>query len=204
VDSDDELSTVALLFQHLFPYYRNDKNLFELYMRLIKGLSDWDTGKISTPRKLNRYPLFLPQLISAFNRLGEPSQDQQFIKAVNFSHTVLANEMNTAKEIVFSKEIWSRKKIIHQDAVLLDHYCAFWRTIQDKPKFKYIVQPEAENWSVVSVNSKDYPLPAIVSHNFQKINMSKVVFQHKSKFITVFKELKDALTFVNELKITND
>jgi uncharacterized UPF0160 family protein len=191
----DDLSTVALLFEHLFPYYRDDRNLNELYNRLIKGISDWDTGNTPALRSLNKFPLYLPQLISAFNRQDDQQQDRQFINAVNFAHTVLANEMNTAKEIAQAKEIWERKKVINENTVLLEDYCTFWRTIQDKPQFKYIVQPDSGNWSVVSVNSNKYPLPVIKNEN-----PSKVVFQHKARFITVFKHLKDALTFAGGIE----
>jgi uncharacterized UPF0160 family protein len=195
VDAPDDLSTIALLFKHIFPYYREDNNLLELYNRLVMGISDWDTGNISL-RNLNKYPLYLPQLISGFNRDGEVSQDIQFIKAVQFAYTVLANEINTAKEIVLAKEIWDKKKIVSKSTVLLEKYCTFWRTVQEKPEYKYIIQPESGNWTVVSVNNVKYPLPEI-NHRYS----DKVVFQHKNRFLTVFKELKDALDYVSEFDL---
>ena len=182
-------SAVSLLFESLFPDFKTDRELLMLNDRLIKGISDWDLGYAQ--RDLTGKPLYLPQLISNFNRYNTDNQDAQFIKAADFAYVVLANEINTAKEIVKAEKIWKKKQVLNNDTVLLNEYCVFWRTIQgEKTKYKYVVQPDNKNWMVLSVNSNKHPLP------FVDKKTKGLVFQHKQNFITVFDSLDNAIDFV--------
>jgi len=190
-DAPEGLSTIALLFFHLFPDYKTDKLLHKLYERLINGINEWDQGK--TDRKLFNHPLHLPQVISGFNRFGTSGQDAQFLKAVDFAYKILGNEMNTASEVIRSEEIWEKKKVLGNDTVLLPEFCVFWRSVQgDTPKYKYIVQPGENKWSVMAVNSDNHPLP-------QANETDKgIVFQHKDRFVIVFENHKSAMKYVNK------
>ena len=183
-------AAVSLLFESLFPDFNTDRELTLLHDRLIKGINDWDLGLAQ--RDLTGKPLYLPQLISNFNRFGTDRQDAQFIKAVDFAYVVLSNEMNTAKEIVKAERIWEKKHVLNNNTVLLTEYCAFWRTIQnEEARYKFVVQPEKENWVVSSVDSNKYPLPVVQE------NKEGLIFQHKQRFLTVFDSFDRALDFVN-------
>jgi len=190
-DAPVGLSTIALVFEHLFPGYKNDRLLEKVYNRLIKGINEWDQGKAD--RILIDHPLHLPQVISAFNRFGTPDQDLRFLKAVDFAHTIIGNEFNTAREMIRAEEIWEKKEKLNGETALLHENCVFWRTIQGKnPQYKYVVQPEEKNWQVLSVDSARFPLPEVPSAT------KGLVFQHKDRFITIFNNFTDAMKYVNQ------
>lgn len=197
MDAPEGLSTISLLFFHLFPDFREDDRLSKIYNRLIKGINEWDQGKAD--RILKGHPLHLPQLISGFNRFGMPNQDTQFLKAVDFAYKVLANEMNTAKEMIRSEEVWKKKEVLGKQVALLDEYCTFWRIVQGEEKhYKYIAQPDLDNWSVMSVDSELHPLPEVTG------NTNGLVFQHKDRFITVFNNYQSAINYINQYLTTNN
>jgi len=186
--SPSDQSTIIMVFKYLFPYYKKDEVLLKLRNRLISGINAWDLGKID--RNISNTPLYLPQVISAFNRFGTPEQDYQFIKAIDFAEQVIANEINTAKELLEAEKIWNNRTMLDGDVALLNKHCAFWRSIQgDNPKVKFIIQPSGKNWSVLSVNSQTYPLPYSTNDN-------KPIFEHKNRFITIYKNLSSALKYV--------
>jgi len=195
-DAPDGLSTVSMVFFYLFPDYNNDLLLKKVYNRLIVGINDWDLGKAD--RNLAGHPLHLPQLVSAFNRFGTREQDTQFLKAVDFAYSIVANEMNTAKEILKAEKIWDEKELINTGIVLLNEHCAFWRTIQGEDKsFKYIIQPDRGNWSVVTADNEQFPLPKISEKT------DGLIFQHKNRFITVFDNARSAISFANKYLSNN-
>lgn len=188
--SPEGLSSITLLFFHLFPDYQDDKILSKVYERLIRGVNEWDQG--NADRNLTGHPLHLPQMISAFNRFGKPEQDSQFLKAIDFAYYILANEMNTAKEMINAEEIWKKKEQLNHEIAILQEHCVFWRIVQgEKKTFKYIIQPDAGNWSIMSVDSKQFPLPKIPGDN------EGLVFQHKDRFITIFYNYQSAINYAN-------
>lgn len=188
------LSTISMVFIYLFPDYRTDDILNKVYNRLIIGINDWDQGKAD--RNIAGHSLHLPQLISAFNRFGQQEQDAQFLKVVDFAYSILANEMNTAKEMIKAEEIWEKKEYLNNEIAILKEHCAFWRIIQGEGKtVKYIIQPDAENWSVMSVDSKKFPLPSIPA------SAEGQVFQHKNRFITIFQNFQSAINYANQFLI---
>jgi uncharacterized UPF0160 family protein len=190
-ETPEQLSTIAILFHHLFPGYPNDGMMMKLYDRLINGINAWDQGKID--RNAEDAPLYLPQLISAFNRYGTSEQDFQFIKAVQFAEQIIANEMNTAKELLRAEAIWEKRTFPVPNVALLDQHCVFWRIVQGRnPQTPFIIQPSGKNWSVVSVDSVAHPLPSVPD------NIDSV-FEHKDRFIIIFKELPTALYYADKL-----
>ncbi len=185
------MSTVSLLFIYLFPDFKNDELLKKLYYGLIRLINNWDIGKTDIPKKNAEF--FLPAIISGFNRYGTPEQDNQFLKAVDFAYTILANKLHSLKEYMRSKEIWRKKKILYKNTILLNEPCAFWRTIQgNNPQYKYIVQPGENTWNLLTVDNKLYPLPIISKKE------KGVVFQHKERFIIVFDNLNSTMNFLNK------
>jgi len=191
-----ELSTISILFYHLFPDYPIDEVMIKLYHRLVSGINTWDQGKID--RNTEDIPLYLPQIISAFNRYGTSEQDHQFIKAIEFAEQIIANEMNTAKELIKAEEIWNNRTILGKETVILDQHCVFWPIVQGQnTKIKYIIQPSGKNWSVVSVDSVKHPLPPAPDD-------LDPIFEHKDRFIIIFKQLSSAMQYAyNQLEITN-
>jgi len=188
-ESPEDMATISLLFQHLFPDLKNDRIMTIVYDRLIRGINDWDLGIADR----SAYPLYLPQLITAFNRFGTTEQDIQFLKAVEFAYTVLSNEMNTAKEIARSKDIWDKRELLNGNTALLHEHCAFWRTITKNEKdIKYILQPDNDNWQIVSIDSKTNPLPSPGDDD------KDVVFRHKNGFIIIFSSFISAFTYINK------
>ncbi len=189
------MSTISLLFKALFPEYNNDPQLGIFYDRLVKGINEWDQGNID--RFPDGHPLHLPQVISGFNRVGKPEQDSQFLKAVEFAWQVAANEMNTAAEVLHARDVWNCKEALDDKTALLNENCIFWRSIQgSNPRFKYIVQPADNNWSVVSVDNRRYPLPEIPE------NTRGLRFQHKDRFIKVFDSIEPALNYAKKHLLT--
>ena len=192
--SPEGLSSITLLYFHLFPDYQEDRMLSKVYERLIRGINEWDQG--IADRNLAGHPLHLPQMISAFNRFGKPEQDSQFLKAIDFAYRILANEMNTAKETIYAEEIWKNKEQLNHEIAILKEHCLFWRIVQgEKKTFKYIIQPDAENWSIMSVDSKLFPLPQITG------DTEGLIFQHKDRFIIIFNNYQAAINYANQFLI---
>jgi len=191
------LSTISLLFFDLFPEYQEDKILNRVYRHLIRGINEWDQGNINRNNKM--LPLYLPQLISAFNRYGKAEQDTQFLKAVDLANKVLANEMNTAKEMIKSEKIWSNKVFLNKQTAILEEHCVLWRRMlsEDNSIIKYVIQPNQENWLVESADSRLYPLPKIPANN------KGLVFQHSDSFISIFDNYEAAISYIFQNLITN-
>jgi len=189
-DAPENKAAISLLFDHLFPERKDERIMNIVYERLIRGINDWDLGIADR----SAYPLYLPQLITAFNRFGSPEQDMQFLKAVDFAYTILSNEMNTAKNIAGSRDIWAKRELINEHTALLKEHCTFWRTITTNEKqIKYILQPDNENWQIVSIDSKNNPLPEPDSDE-----AADVVFRHKNGFIIIFKTFISAFSYINK------
>jgi uncharacterized UPF0160 family protein len=152
-------STVTLVFNFLFQDkgYKLRNAIF--YNRLVKGLSEWDTG--THLHEINTSHLVVSQVISGFNRYDSGYDDTQFLKALNFAYEIVINELNTSEEIQKSEKIWKNGIIYKDNAIILSTFCPFWRKMQAEIVFPFVMQPSKGGWAVMSADIINHPLPQL-------------------------------------------
>lgn len=158
-------------------------------MKLFLAISDYDTNRNDIHQQWEKFNkdknlMNVNNIIAGFNR--NPNDDalqmECFEKAVDFAIQVIDNIFYQINEEAKAESIYDNKEVINDTVAIFNEFCPIWK---EKDEFIFAIMPNPQGWSLNSKNSTKYPLPEFTHDD--------LVFQHKGKFIAVFKTKEAAI-----------
>lgn len=178
----------ALIAYDLEDYFGHDV-MAKLMKKLFCGISDYDTNKNDIHSQFNAFNkgkglTTVSNIINSFNRnpMDKDLQDLQFSKAVDFASEILNGYFYQIEQEIKAESIYNSKEVINDTVAIFNEFCPIWK---EKDEFIFAIQPNPQGWALMTKDSSKYPLPDI-SHK-------DLIFQHKGKFIAVFKTKEAAI-----------
>lgn len=178
----------ALIAYYFEDYFGRDV-MAKLMKKLFIGISDYDTNKQDIHNQFNSFNkgkglTTISNIINSFNRnpMDKDMQDLQFNKAVDFASEILNGYFYQIEQELLAEEIYAKKEILFDCVAVFNEFCPIWK---DKDEYIFAIMPNPQGWSLNSKNSTKYPLPEFTHKD--------LVFQHKGKFIAVFKTKEAAI-----------
>lgn len=202
-------------------FISEDKRVLDRLRSFQYGISDFDKNKSNILGKWrsfgdivfgevenqNRGDVFyrnINDIISGFNRDVENDGEQMrcFRLAIHFAKTVLENEIYNAKQYIKSlDEIYNSIKFDDTVLVVFSKYNMVWKNMKDKnfgittPKWCYAIMPNDDGYMLLTVNSKNCPLPSIID----VVKVTDELIGYEGNIIMTFKTEESAKKVYNEL-----
>ena len=188
----EDKAAVRLILDYLIDKQCLGKDEYGFLLEsIIKFLSNWDLGLEQSRADYTQKPL--PTVVSSFNRfdIDQERENWQFEKALCFAFEIINNEREAYLQLQIAKQGFSRHIALSSDTILFDDFNPQYAVLLKRccSHIKYYIHPLDKNWVVKSCNSHQFPLPNVE-------NDDNLVFAHKSRFLSIFKNKQAALNYL--------
>lgn len=194
-------SAAGLIWMHFGKLICTDDFSFNyINNTLIKGIDAWDLNRddIHTVYRESISPngvLNLSMIIKGFNHdiNNSESQDQQFMKAVDFTLQILDNSIESAKVMLEAEKTWESRKTLKNGVLVFDAFCPIWKSkvFESGSNNLFAVLPNEKGFAICALDSSMKALPTIKHKD--------LIFQHKANFLAVLSNKAAALKVAESL-----
>lgn len=161
----------------------------KLCKKLFLAISDYDVNRNDIHSQWSDFNkgknlMNVSNIIAGFNRnpSDEKLQMKQFEKAVRYAMSIIDNISYQIEQELMAEEIYAKKEVLFDCVTIFNEFCPIWK---EKDEFIFAIMPNPQGWALMSKDSSKYPLP--------EFKHEDLIFQHKGKFIAIFKTKEAAI-----------